>query len=290
MAVVQLNYEENASTLDEYLRYCQLIADAFSKSLDQNECNIKVVIGIAQELTNQKNEVEDLWEFMKPDVYIPPTGTSSEVYQEEDGTSTVVEDEAQTISAATVSAIKNKIKESCYYRDLIEVLNNATEQDLVVLNINSGGGMLDSAISIIDALRNTRANTLAWISGSAYSAAGLVALSCQNVEVGEFATLMCHNSQYRCSIIILQSRYLITAFFRFYALYYFMISTTFLCSYGNHFNPVTIQPLIIRDVRIRFFTTFIRKNLFFAIWQLNSWGCATGILIKIRITNFVIIP
>ena len=63
------------------------------------------------------------------------------------------------------------IKEPSYYRNLIEVLNNATEQDLVVLNINSGGGQLDSAISIIDALRNTRANTLAWISGSAYSAA-----------------------------------------------------------------------------------------------------------------------
>ena len=56
--------------------------------------------------------------------------------------------------------------------------------------------MLDSAISIIDALRNTRASTLAWISGSAYSAAGIIALSCQNLEVGEFATLMCHNSQY----------------------------------------------------------------------------------------------
>ena len=88
------------------------------------------------------------------------------------------------------------IKEPSYYRNLIEVLNNATEQDLVVLNINSGGGHLDSAISIIDALRNTQANTLAWISGSAYSAAGLIAISCQNVEVGEFATLMCHNSQY----------------------------------------------------------------------------------------------
>lgn len=92
--------------------------------------------------------------------------------------------------------IDEEIKEPSYYRNLIEVLNNATEQDLVVLNINSGGGMLDSAISIIDALRNTRASTLAWISGSAYSAAGLIALSCQNVEVGEFATLMCHNSQY----------------------------------------------------------------------------------------------
>lgn len=88
------------------------------------------------------------------------------------------------------------IKEPSYYRSLIEVLNNATEQDLVVLNINSGGGHLDSAISIIEALRNTRANTLAWISGSCYSAASLIALNCQNLEVGEFATLMCHNSQY----------------------------------------------------------------------------------------------
>ena len=34
------------------------------------------------------------------------------------------------------------IKEPSYYRTLIEVLNNATEQDLVVLNINSGGGLL----------------------------------------------------------------------------------------------------------------------------------------------------
>jgi elongation factor Tu len=81
--------------------------------------------------------------------------------------------------------LDEKIKKPSYYRNLIEVLNNATEQDLVVLNINSGGGHLDSAISIIDALRNTRANTLAWISGSAYSAAGIIALSCQNLEVGE---------------------------------------------------------------------------------------------------------
>lgn len=92
--------------------------------------------------------------------------------------------------------LDEEIKEPRYYRNLIEVLNNATEQDLVVLNINSGGGHLDSAISIIDALRNTRANTLAWISGSAYSAAGIIALSCQNLEVGEFASLMAHNSQY----------------------------------------------------------------------------------------------
>lgn len=114
MAVVQLDFEETSSSLDEYLRYCQIISDAFARSLDQNECNIKVVIGIAQELTNQQNEVEDLWEFMKPDVYIPPTGTSQDVYKEEDGTDTVVNNDSSTISPSAVAAIKNKIKEACY--------------------------------------------------------------------------------------------------------------------------------------------------------------------------------
>ena len=56
--------------------------------------------------------------------------------------------------------------------------------------------MLDSAISIIEALKNTRAQTLACLVGSCYSAATLLALSCDNIDVGEFATLMCHNSSY----------------------------------------------------------------------------------------------
>ena len=63
------------------------------------------------------------------------------------------------------------ILEPSYYRPLITVLNNASENDMVVLNINSGGGMLDSAISVIEALKNTRAQTLACLVGRCYSAA-----------------------------------------------------------------------------------------------------------------------
>jgi len=92
--------------------------------------------------------------------------------------------------------LDQEILEPSYYRSLINVLNSTSENDLVVLNINSGGGMLDGALSIIEALKNTRANTLACLVGSCYSAATLIALSCQNIDVGEFATLMCHNSSY----------------------------------------------------------------------------------------------
>ena len=88
------------------------------------------------------------------------------------------------------------ILEPCYYRNLITVLHNATEDDVVVLNINSQGGMLDSAISIMDALNNTRATTIAITTGSCYSAATLIALSCSNVEVGEFSNWMLHDGSY----------------------------------------------------------------------------------------------
>lgn len=113
MAVVQLDYEENSTSLDEYLRYCQIIADAFTKALDQNECNVKVVVGIAQELTNQRDEVEDLWEIMKPDVYVPPTAGDEDIYTNVDDTVTVV-DSPSKISSSQVAAIKQKLKEACY--------------------------------------------------------------------------------------------------------------------------------------------------------------------------------
>lgn len=92
--------------------------------------------------------------------------------------------------------LDQEIFEPSYYRSLINVLNSATENDLIILNINSGGGMLDSAISIMEALKATRANTVAFIVGSCYSGATLIALTCDDVVVGEFATFMCHNSSY----------------------------------------------------------------------------------------------
>ena len=92
--------------------------------------------------------------------------------------------------------IDQDILEPSYYRNLITVLNNATENDLVILNINSQGGSLDSAISIMQALRDTRAETIAHTVGSCYSAATLLALSCNNVDVGEFSNWMIHDGSY----------------------------------------------------------------------------------------------
>lgn len=103
---------------------------------------------------------------------------------------------SEVVSTKYEFHLDQDILEPSYYRNLITVLNNATENDLVVLNINSQGGMLDSAINIMDALSNTRAHTLAYTTGSCYSAATLIALSCNSVEVGEFSNWMIHDGSY----------------------------------------------------------------------------------------------
>lgn len=57
---VSIEYEEETSNIDEYLYYAQLISQAFTKALDQQECNVKIVIGLAEEIESQKEKVEDL--------------------------------------------------------------------------------------------------------------------------------------------------------------------------------------------------------------------------------------
>ena len=85
------------------------------------------------------------------------------------------------------------IRSPRYYRGLVDVLLNvATPADVIVLNINSDGGNLDSAVAIIEALKRTQAETVAVITGRCCSAASLIALSCRNIDVGEFAVLMVH--------------------------------------------------------------------------------------------------
>ena len=85
------------------------------------------------------------------------------------------------------------IRSPRYYRSLVDVLLNvATPADVIVLNINSDGGNLDSAVAIIEALKRTQAETVAVITGRCCSASSLIALSCRNIDVGEFAVLMVH--------------------------------------------------------------------------------------------------
>jgi len=82
------------------------------------------------------------------------------------------------------------------YRELIHLLYLAEEFDQFIFIINSSGGDLDGALSIIEACKATNANVRAIITGKCHSAASIIALNCNNVMVTESAHSLIHTASY----------------------------------------------------------------------------------------------
>lgn len=92
--------------------------------------------------------------------------------------------------------IDEDVVEPVYYRDVIEEMEHLTELDTVQMRINSGGGSLGGLVSLLEAIRHTDASVMAIITGNCHSAASILALSCDQVMVSPFATMMVHNVSY----------------------------------------------------------------------------------------------
>lgn len=92
--------------------------------------------------------------------------------------------------------IDQDIVEPSYYRELIQCCASATENDIIEIFINSGGGRLDSCMAIVSAIRSCEGLVVGIINGHAYSAAGMIALSCHQVVVTEFSQFMAHYASY----------------------------------------------------------------------------------------------
>jgi ATP-dependent protease ClpP protease subunit len=85
------------------------------------------------------------------------------------------------------------IKEVMYYRPIIEKIRSLGEHDEVELIINSPGGSVQSAISLINAIQSTDASVVAVVDNYAGSAASLIALACPAIGVAPHSTVMLHN-------------------------------------------------------------------------------------------------
>lgn len=88
------------------------------------------------------------------------------------------------------------ITEPSGYRDLIALLFGASEDDTVNLMINSEGGIMDTALSIIEGLKNTQAHVTAVLTGACHSAASMIMLNCSEVVVLDSAYAMIHTASY----------------------------------------------------------------------------------------------
>ncbi len=86
--------------------------------------------------------------------------------------------------------------ESSHYRKVIAMLNDASPDDIVIFHINSPGGLLTGLQSLVEAVKGTQANTVAFIVGQCASAASVFSMHCDSVIVSDLASIMIHNVSY----------------------------------------------------------------------------------------------
>ena len=73
------------------------------------------------------------------------------------------------------------------------MLTHAYPSETTKLHINNGGGYIDAGFMIIDAIKNSKAKVTARLSGTVASAATIIALACEEIEVTPHTSFMIHN-------------------------------------------------------------------------------------------------
>lgn len=92
--------------------------------------------------------------------------------------------------------IDESIDSPAYYRSVIGALNKASETDTVSFFINSGGGIVSTASSIIHAMDRCKAKITAHLVGDCCSAATMIALHADEWEISDNVTFMVHTCSF----------------------------------------------------------------------------------------------
>lgn len=88
--------------------------------------------------------------------------------------------------------IDEPIKHSSYYRYVAKAIEDLTENDCVRFNISSPGGQLSGLETLLSALAKTDAVSVACINSDCHSAASILALKCDMIEVTPYAQMLVH--------------------------------------------------------------------------------------------------
>lgn len=89
--------------------------------------------------------------------------------------------------------IHGEIGCSSGYIDLLDALYNGTEADTIYIHINTGGGYLDTAVELIQAISTTPAHVITCADGMVASAGSLLFFSGHAFVVGRFCEVMLHD-------------------------------------------------------------------------------------------------
>lgn len=86
------------------------------------------------------------------------------------------------------------VQDTHEYHELLQLLDSASENDLVRIVINNFGGEAGTCIQICSAIRECKAEVVGHLSGNAFSAAGVIWLACHQQEISKHSMLMIHTA------------------------------------------------------------------------------------------------
>ena len=89
--------------------------------------------------------------------------------------------------------ITDSISEPHAYNELCSLLTDASEAETFVFHLNTPGGIIDTAFMVIDAMKNSKAKTVAHLTGTVASAGTMIALVCDELIVADHTAFMIHN-------------------------------------------------------------------------------------------------
>ena len=95
--------------------------------------------------------------------------------------------------ASTIYTIYlNGIVDAIEYHELLDVFNNASENDIIKMHINSNGGSMQAGMQILNAMEQTAATIITILAGDGASMAGIIFLAGHNLTVLDNSMLMLH--------------------------------------------------------------------------------------------------
>lgn len=82
-----------------------------------------------------------------------------------------------------------------HFHEELETIRVATEADVVILRLSTDGGRADTMKAFLKAINTSPAYFIADVQGDIASAGGPLMLACDEVQLGEFSSLMIHTVQ-----------------------------------------------------------------------------------------------
>lgn len=113
---VQVEFTEEVNISGVYMTYCQTILEAFTKALDKNECNVRILISAHNEIKDQQDELKDLYEITQKDSKFP-VDTSKKIYIRPKNPNeiirTLIDNPDKPIDNIALDALKNGLNDDC---------------------------------------------------------------------------------------------------------------------------------------------------------------------------------